>query len=141
MQQAHDAVAGVLGREGGIRTPKLRTSTSTGSVTMLSTKRRGMMTRGLEQDLPVESSVCSHKRHVAPGTPSRLKKISGSLVWMAMRSYMGSRPYSVMPSTRTNQPSSPSSSASLPLAGWMPGWHTAISSVTGWMVQVSLMLI
>ena len=46
-----------------------------------------------------------------------------------------------MPSTRTNQPSSPSTRLSLPPFFWMLGGHMAISSVTGAIVQVSLMLI
>ena len=114
-----------------MRTPKLRTSTSTGLSTMLSTILRGTITRGLGQGLPVESMVCSHTRQVEPGTPSMLKNTSGFLLWMVMRSYMGSEPYSVMPSTRRNQPSSPSYRASLPLPVWKEGWQMAISSVTG----------
>ena len=71
-----------------MRTPKLRTSTSTGSVsgTMLSTILRGRMTRGLEQGLPFDSITCSQMRQVAPGVPSMLKKTSGSLGWIQMRS-------------------------------------------------------
>lgn len=77
---------------GGMRTPKERTSTSTGVVTMFSIMRRGTMMRGFGQGLPSESSTCSQGRQVARGTASRLKNISGSLEWMAMRSYIGSQP-------------------------------------------------
>ena len=98
------------------------------------------MMRGLGQVWPLESRLCSQGRQVARGTACRLRNISGSLVWMAIFSYMGSQPYSFMPSTRTNQPSSPSARQSLPLPFWMEGGHMAMSSVTGSMVQVSLML-
>ena len=124
---------------GGIRTPKERTSTSTGLLTTLEMRRRGTMTRGLGQGLPVESSTCSQGRQVARGTACRLRNISGSLEWMAIFSYCGSQPYSVMPSTRTNQPSSPSVRQSLPELSCMLGGHMAMSSVTGAIVQVSLM--
>ena len=66
----------------GARTPKLRTSTSTGSFTTLGTIRRGMMTRGLGQGVPSESSVCSQIRQVALGTAWMFINRSGSGGWM-----------------------------------------------------------
>ena len=123
-----------------MRTPKERTSTSTGSFTTLLMSRRGTMMRGFGQGWPLESGMCSQGRQVARGTACRFRNISGSLVCMAIFSYIGSQPYSFIPSTRTNQPSSPSVMQSLPLPFWMEGGHIAMSSATGSMVQVSLML-
>ena len=51
-----------------MRTPKERTSTSTGWVTMFSIIRRGTIMRGFGQGLPLESSTCSQGRQVARGT-------------------------------------------------------------------------
>ena len=75
-----------------MRTPKERTSTSTGVETMFSIIRRGTIILGFGQGLPSESGMCSQGRQVARGTASRLKNMSGSFECMAMRSYIGSQP-------------------------------------------------
>lgn len=78
--------------QAGIRTPKVRMSTSSGVLTMFGTNARGTTTRGLGHGFPVESGVCSHGRIVAPGTPCTLKYTSGSGGWMQIRSRCGSSP-------------------------------------------------
>ena len=79
MEHTHDAVVRVIAGGGGIRTPKERTSTSTGSLDdVRNIPARNDGTR-LEHGLPLESSVCSQISRVAPGWPSMLKKHSGSL--------------------------------------------------------------
>ncbi len=56
VQQSQDAVVRCCSRvRAGVRMPKLRTSTDTGSLTTFGTNRRGMITRGFGHGLPGSS--------------------------------------------------------------------------------------
>ena len=84
---------GLCAVDGGIRTPKERTSTAcTVPPGRLPMSSLGMMTRGLEQGRPSDSGVCSHMRQVASGTQYMLKNSSGCGGCMLMRSYKGLLP-------------------------------------------------
>jgi hypothetical protein len=101
--------------QGGVRTPKLRTSTSTDPCTTPGTILRGKIIRGLGHGFPVESIVCSQAKQVAFAVPWRFKNTSGSVGCVNIFSKYGSVPYSVILSTRKNQPSSASRITNLPL--------------------------
>ncbi len=102
-----------------------------GSLTMLGKIRRGTTTRGLEQGLPGESSICSQMRARLPGTRVEIHEKQGFGGFRSQPLQMDIGPIVIDVVDAQKPASSASATVSFPVPVWSEGWQSAISSATG----------